>query len=128
MSGHRWADAIERSADRVIEHLVDLDPTGATPRRASDGRSVWIEPTAPRFTSDAVLAQEEYIVAWAMEAQADEPRPSTSVDCSGLDVMQARRGGRRRRPRRLVLVVGPAGRGQDPHAHRRRRRPPRPWP
>ena len=63
MSGHRWADIIDRSADRVVDHLVDLDPQGDTPRRASDARSLWIEPTAPRFTSDAVLAQEEYIVA-----------------------------------------------------------------
>ena len=126
MSGHRWADVIERSADRVIEHLVDLDPPGDTPRRASDGRSVWIEPTAPRFTSEAVLAQEEHIVTWAMDAQADEPRPSTTVDRSGLDVMQARRGGVGRRPRPARAGGRSGRRRQDPHAHRRRRRPPRP--
>jgi conjugative relaxase-like TrwC/TraI family protein len=112
ISGHRWADAIERSADRVIEHLVDLDPTNPMQRRASDGRSVWIEPTAPRFTSDVVLAQEEYIVTRAMDAQVDEPRPSTSVDCSGLDVMQADAAAAVAGHDRLVLVVGPAGAGK----------------
>ena len=58
--------------------------------RGSDGRSVWIEPTAPRFTSEAVLAQEEAIVVWAMAAQADPPTPSVdTVDRDGLDVLQA---------------------------------------
>ena len=112
MSGRRWLDAIERSADRVIEHLVDLDPPGDTQRRASDGRSVWIEPTAPRFTSEAVLAQEEDIVTWAMEAQADPPAPSTTVDRSGLDVMQAEAAASVAGHDRLVLVVGPAGAGK----------------
>ena len=50
---------------------------------ASDGRSVWIEPTAPRFTSEPVLAQEEAIITWAMAAQADDrrtrPPPSTAT-------------------------------------------------
>ena len=112
MSGHRWADAIERSADRVLEHCVDLDPPGDTPRRASDGRSVWIEPTAPRFTSEAVLAQEEHIVTWAMEAQADRRPRRPRVDRSGLDVMQAEAAAAVAGDDRLVLVVGPAGAGK----------------
>ena len=112
MSGHRWADLIERSADRVVEHLVDLDPPSDSPRRVSDGRSLWIEPTAPRFTSDAVLTQEEHIVAWAIDAQADEPRPSTSLDRSGLDAMQADAAAAVAGHDRLVLVVGPAGAGK----------------
>ena len=112
MSGRRWLDAIERSADRVVEDLVDLDPTDTTPRRASDGRSVWIEPTAPRFTSEAVLAQEEHILAWAMDAQADPPAPSTTVDRAGLDVLQAEAAAAVAGDDRLVLVVGPAGAGK----------------
>ena len=112
MSGRRWLDAIERSADRVLEHLVDLDPPGDTLRRASDGRSVWIEPTAPRFTSEAVLAQEEDIITWAMAAQADPPAPSTTVDRSGLDVMQGEAAASVAGHDRLVLVVGPAGAGK----------------
>ena len=112
MSGRRWLDAIERSADRVIEDLVDLDPTDTTPRRTSDGRSVWIEPTAPRFTSEAVLAQEEHILTWAMAAQADPPAPSTTVDRDGLDVMQADAAAAVAGDDGLVLVVGPAGAGK----------------
>ena len=112
MSGHRWLDGIERSADLVLEHLVDLDPPSDTLRRESDGRSVWIEPTAPRFTSEAVLAQEEDIITWAMAAQADPPAPSTTVDRSGLDVMQGEAAASVAGHDRLVLVVGPAGAGK----------------
>ena len=112
LSGRRWLDGIERSADRVLEHLVDLDPPSDTLRRESDGRSVWIEPTAPRFTSEAVLAQEEDIITWAMAAQADPPAPSTTVDRSGLDVMQGEAAASVAGHDRLVLVVGPAGAGK----------------
>ena len=112
MSGRRWLDAIERSADRVLEDLVDLDPTDITMRRASDGRSVWIEPTAPRFTSEEVLVQEEHILTWAMDAQADPPAPSTTVDRRGLDVLQADAAAAVAGDDRLVLVVGPAGAGK----------------
>ena len=96
----------------VLEHLVDLDPPSDTLRRESDGRSVWIEPTAPRFTSEAVLAQEEDIITWAMAAQADPPAPSTTVDRSGLDVMQGEAAASVAGDDRLVLVVGPAGAGK----------------
>jgi AAA domain len=112
MSGRRWLDAIERSADRVVEDLVDLDPTDTTPRRASDGRSVWIEPTAPRFTSEEVLVQEEHILTWAMEAQDNPPAPSTTVDCHGLDVLQGEAAAAVAGDDGLVLVVGPAGAGK----------------
>ena len=77
MSGHRWAAAIEHAADKVLERCVDLDPPDATQRRDSDGRSLWIEPTAPRFTSEAVLVQEERILTWAIDAQADPASPSS---------------------------------------------------
>ena len=112
LSGHRWAEAIERAADLVLDHCVNLDPAEPADRRASDGRSVWIEPTAPRFTSEAVLAEEEFIVSWAMDAQADPPAPSTTVDRSGLDVLQAHAAAAVAGDERLVLVVGPAGAGK----------------
>jgi hypothetical protein len=112
MSGNRWLASIERSADRVIEGLVDLDPADATPRRASDGRSVWIEPTAPRFTSETVLAQEEHILTRAMDAQMEPPAPSTTVDRIGLDVLQGDAAAAVAGDDGLVLVVGPAGAGK----------------
>ena len=112
MSGHRWAAAIEHAADKVLERCVDLDPPDATQRRDSDGRSLWIEPTAPRFTSEAVLVQEERILTWAMDAQADPASPSRTVDRAGLDVLQADAAASVAGDDRLVLVVGPAGAGK----------------
>ncbi len=112
MPAHRWLAVLERAADRVVEHCVDLDPAGSTARRPSDGRSVWIEPTAPGLTSDAILAQEEEIVAWAIEAQLADPAPSTTVDTEGLDVLQAGAAAAVAGRDPLVMVVGPAGAGK----------------
>jgi conjugative relaxase-like TrwC/TraI family protein len=129
LSGHRWAAAIEHAADRMLERCVDLDPPDATQRRDSDGRSVWIEPTAPRFTSEAVLVQEERILTWALDAQSETASPSSTVDRVGLDVLQADAAASVAGDDRVVLVVGPAGAGKtrmlaaavnDLHAHHRR--------
>jgi conjugative relaxase-like TrwC/TraI family protein len=111
-SGHGWAATLERATDHVVDQLVDLDPPGDVTRRSSDGRSVWIEPTAPRFTSEPVLAQEEAIITWAMAAQADPPTPSTTVTRDGLDPLQADAAAAVAGHDRLVLVVGPAGAGK----------------
>jgi conjugative relaxase-like TrwC/TraI family protein len=112
MAGHRWAAALERARDRVLDACVDLDPPGYVTRRASDGRSVWLEPVAPHFTSDAILAEEESVLAWAMDAQADEPAPSPTVARAGLDVLQADAAAAVAGADRLVIVVGPAGAGK----------------
>ena len=83
-------------------------------RRRSDGRSVWIEPTAPGLSSEAVLAEEEAIVAWAIDAQLAEPEPSTTVRRRGVGRVPGRggRGGRRPRP------AGVGGRGRPGPARR----------
>jgi conjugative relaxase-like TrwC/TraI family protein len=113
MSGQRWAAALERAGDFVIEHCVDLDPPDEhTRRRTSDGRSVWLEPTAGHITSDAILAEEETVLAWAMEAQADGPCPSVTVERDGLDVLQADAAAAVAGSDWLVIVVGPAGAGK----------------
>jgi len=111
-SGHRWAATLERATDHVLHQMIDLDPPGDTTRRLSDGRSVWIEPTAPRFTSEPVLAQEEAILTWAIAAQSDPPTPSTTVNRDGLDPLQAEAAAAVAGQDRLVLVVGPAGAGK----------------
>jgi hypothetical protein len=104
---------LERAVDVVLEHCVDLDPAEShTRRRASDGRSVWIEPSARRHTSEAVLAQEEHVISWAIDAQLDPPRPSTTIDSDELDPMQAEAAAHVAGHDRLVLVVGPAGAGK----------------
>jgi conjugative relaxase-like TrwC/TraI family protein len=112
LSGHRWAAVLEEACNRVVDGCVDLDPPGPVTRRASDGRSVWLEPVAPQFTSDTILAEEESILTWAMEAQADDPAPSPTVIRTGLDVLQADAAAAVAGADRLVLVVGPAGAGK----------------
>jgi AAA domain len=113
MSGHRWAAALERAGDRVSDYCVDLDPTGGPlSRRSSDGRSLWLEPTAPQFTSDSILVEEERVLAWAMDAQADDPAPSPTIDRDGLDVLQADTAAAVAGADLLVVVVGPARAGK----------------
>ncbi len=110
--GRDWARAVETAADRVVDRLVDLDPDTAAERRVSDGRSVWIEPTAARYTSTDVLTQEEAVIVWALLAQTDDPTPSTTLDTTGLDDGQADAAAAVAGDDRLVLVVGPAGAGK----------------
>ncbi len=112
MSGRRWLDVLERAADHAVAQCIDLDPAGPVATRGSDGRSLWIHPTAPRFTSEAVLVEEEYVLSWAMAAQTPEPAPSTPVDGTDLDVLQADAAAAVAGDDRLVLVVGPAGAGK----------------
>ncbi len=72
VSGEVWATVLDRAVDVVLEHSVDLDPNEThTRRRVSDGRSVWIEPSARHHTSEIVLAQEEHVLSWAIDAQLD---------------------------------------------------------
>jgi conjugative relaxase-like TrwC/TraI family protein len=112
LPGRRWGEAIERAADQVGEHLVDLDPPDETTRRASDGRSLWIEPVAARYSCEAILAEEERIITWAIDAQAHEPAASQSVSRDGLDVLQGDATAAVAGADSLVLVVGPAGAGK----------------
>ena len=81
VDGERWAPIIERAADRFIDQCVDLDPgRGVSGRvRGSDGNSEWIEPVAAHITSEAILAQEEAILTWALDAQDSLPNPSTTT-------------------------------------------------
>jgi hypothetical protein len=113
VDGQRWAAILERVAEDVIAHCVELDPsdTGG-PRRQSDGRSMWLEPTSPHITTDAILREEELVLTWALDGQADEPRPSATVDTDRLDVLQADAAAAVAGHDRLVLIVGPAGTGK----------------
>ena len=99
--------------DRVIDALRRSRPARViVARRASDGRSVWLEPVADHFTSDAILAEEEHMLAWAMDAQADDPRPVDRRSPGRLDVLQADAAAAVAGADRLVVVVGPAGAGK----------------
>ena len=113
VDGPQWAHMLHEVTDTVLAECVDLDPADPnTRRRGSDGRSVWIEPSARHRTSSEVLAQEEHIICWAMDAQLDPPAPSTTVNTGRLDVMQAEAAAAVAGWDRLVLVVGPAGAGK----------------
>ena len=113
MDGRQWAGTLHAVTDTVLAECVDLDPADSTTRRrGSDGRSVWIEPSARHHTSSDVLAQEEHIICWAMDAQLEPPAPSTTVNTGRLDVMQAEAAAAVAGSDRLVLVVGPAGAGK----------------
>ena len=102
-----------RSATRSSAPCVELDPTVASaPRRQSDGRSLWLEPIATHLTSERVLAEETRILAWAIDAQTPDPQPSTTVDRTRLDVLQADVAAAVAGHDRLVLAVGPAGAGK----------------
>jgi conjugative relaxase-like TrwC/TraI family protein len=113
VDGEGCAAVFDRAVEVVLEHCVDLDPTEThTRRRVSDGRSVWIEPSARRHTSEAVLAQEVHVITWAIDAQLDPRSPSTTIKTEELDPMQAEAAASVAGHDRLVLVVGPAGAGK----------------
>ena len=113
MPASRWAQTLERVCDAVIESCVELDPReAAAPRRVSDGRSLWLEPVAPHFTTQRVLAEEEYVLSWSLDAQTAEPQPSVTVVRGQLDVLQADVAAAVAGYDLLVLAVGPAGTGK----------------
>lgn len=114
MNGQQWATSLEQATDRAIEQCVNLDPPHAdtTRVRRSDGRSVWIEPIAAHVTSEEILAQEERILTWAIDAQTSDPHSSATIASEGLDVMQRDAAAAVAGNDRLVLIVGPAGTGK----------------
>lgn len=114
VDGARWASFLDRTADQIVEQSIDLDPPlpTTTTRRRSDGRSIWVEPTAPNVTSEAVLAQEERILLWATEHQQSSLQPSLSVHRGRLDDLQYDAAAAVAGFDRFALVVGPAGTGK----------------
>lgn len=111
-TGAEWARILEATADRVAGRHVNLDPHMDGPVRASDGRSVWLQPYKNHLSHDLVLAQEDRILTFAHHARPAEARPSTTVDVDELDVLQADAARAVAGHDRLVLVVGPAGAGK----------------
>ncbi len=113
LPGRDWARSLEQAANQVMSHCTSLDPKLVSHgSRASDGRSIWIAPIEPGHTSDAVLAQEERIIAFAIDAHQHAERPSPTVDAAGLDVLQVGAARAVAGHDRFVLVVGPAGAGK----------------
>ena len=111
-NGTDWARAVDRALDKVQSLHRDLDPEIAGPTRAGDGRSVWMNPMIKHLTHDRVLAQEERILTYVLDAQDHPATPSTTVDTDGLDPLQADVARAVAGTERVVLVVGPAGTGK----------------
>lgn len=113
LAGREWARTVEAACDRVLAACVTLDPPGARSSvRASDGRSIWIAPIEPYLSNEQILAQEERILVFAIEAQESPMRLSTTLDRTELDVLQADAAAAVAGDDQLVLVVGPAGTGK----------------
>lgn len=114
ISGERWAGVLDRALGQVIESCVGLDPdsTDGDEGRGTGGRSVWIEPVAPRWSSQQVIDQELDLLAWTLAAQGLEPSPSRSIERGHLDVLQAAAAGEVAGGDRLVVIIGPAGAGK----------------
>jgi len=115
--GERWSGVLDRGLDKVLEACVGLDPDSADSAasevsRRSDGRSVWIEPVAPRWSSQQVIDQELDLLAWTLAAQGLEPSPSQSIERGHLDVVQAAAAAEVAGRDRLVVIIGPAGAGK----------------
>ncbi len=115
--GLTWARHLDAFAVEVMAASRTLDPpAGASPIRRSDGRSIWADPTETHATSDFVLAQEQRIADWSLDAQGPEPMPNAVTD-DGLDNGQRAAAEAVAGTDRLVLVVGAAGAGKTTMLH-----------
>ncbi|MCX6522418.1 MAG: relaxase domain-containing protein [Actinobacteria bacterium] len=114
IDGERWSGVLDRALDTVLEQCIGLDPDqrDGEDGRGSDGRSVWIEPVAPRWSSQQVIDQELDLLAWTLAAQGLEPSPSQSIERGHLDVLQAAAAAEVAGGDRLVVIIGPAGAGK----------------
>lgn len=111
-TGPRWLAALDRAVHQVTDDNTALDPSidGAT--RVSDGRSIWVEPIKANLTDQAILDQEERILAFADHTQSEKPSESRTVETNGLDPLQADAARAVAGTDKLVVVVGPAGTGK----------------
>jgi hypothetical protein len=102
---------MERAVRRVIERCVELDPRPHGAR----GELGWsVDVARADLTAHhqrAILAEEELVLAWALDAH-DDPPPRRPPSIDGLDVLQADAAAAVAGDDRLVLVVGPAGAGK----------------
>jgi len=111
-NGTDWARAVEHATDKVQDLHRDLDPDIAGPSRTGDGRSVWMDPMLRHLTHDRILAQEERILTYVLDAQDHPATPSTTVEVTGLDPLQADVARAVAGSEQVVLVIGPAGTGK----------------
>jgi conjugative relaxase-like TrwC/TraI family protein len=111
-TGAEWLALLNRAVDQVAERNTVLDPSIDGAKRVSDGRSVWVEPIKAHLTDQAILEQEERILAFAHQTQNEKPSESRSVVTKELDPLQADAARAVAGTDKLVMVVGPAGTGK----------------
>jgi conjugative relaxase-like TrwC/TraI family protein len=115
-------DTIEQLRDRILSHpeLVELapdtiDPTASSQghRRRSDGRPVWVAPSAISYTTHTQLAREHDIADWATIRRSPVRLRPVSARVDGLDAGQAAAvTALTECPTNVATVVGPAGSGK----------------
>ena len=86
VGGHRWSVLPTRSVDRLCGSRPGRPDRPATGRPMA-GRCGWSRSLA-RYTSNAILAEEQRVLSWALDAQLTS-LPSLTVETAGLDMMQA---------------------------------------
>ncbi|MEM8620259.1 MAG: MobF family relaxase [Actinomycetota bacterium] len=120
-------DTVEQLRQQVLASIevVELAPdtidntAGSTEvRRRSDGRPVWVAPSAVSYTTRAQLAREQDIIGWATTDPPTQHRAVTATELTGLDEGQAATvRGLTQRPTVVAAVVGPAGSGKTRMLH-----------
>ncbi|MEO1057807.1 MAG: MobF family relaxase, partial [Actinomycetota bacterium] len=120
-------DTVEQLRQQVLASIevVELAPdtidntAGSTEvRRRSDGRPMWVAPSAVSYTTRAHLAREQDIIDWATTDTPTRHRAITAADVNGLDEGQAETvRGLTQHPTVVSTVVGPAGSGKTRMLH-----------
>ena len=122
MSGDRWAAALERAADRVLDQLRRPRPARATRHggRRMAGRC-GSNRSPPRFTSEHGARPGGSDPHLGDRRPSRPAAPSTTVERRRSRCAAGRRRRRRRRRRPARAGRRPGRCRQDPHARRRRR-------
>ena len=117
MPAQRWLGVLERAADRVVEHCVDLDPPGTSSRRPV-GWAVGVDRTHRTGVDQRgrCSSKRKQIVAWAIDAQLAEPQPVDHRRGRGSGRVAGRRRGRGRGLGRAGVGGRPGGHRQDDDA------------
>lgn len=116
-------DTVERLRGEILGsmEIVELAPDTIDPakqiwahqRRESDGRPVWVAPSAVHYTTRTQLAREQEIVDWATTNSSGVHRAIVAGIPDGLDDGQAAAvNGLTQQPATVATVVGPAGSGK----------------
>ena len=103
------------SSVEVVELAPDTIDTAQSwtgQRRESDGRPVWVAPSAVHYTTRTQLALEQEIVDWATTNTGADRAIIAAIPNSLDDCQAATVNGLTQHPTPVATVVGPAGSGK----------------